>query len=108
MLRVVSEECFHEFIPTYEIDLDEQVNHLQNMEEMVRKGIQQAQTDLQKDASGSFSIWAKTEGSHILIPYEENDNANKKQADVKSNITTEAKAETKKVAVGSESKPIRS
>jgi len=32
------------------IDLDEQVNHLQNMEEMVRKGIQQAQTDLQKES----------------------------------------------------------
>ena len=26
------------------------MNHLQNMEEMVRKGIQQAQTDLQKES----------------------------------------------------------
>jgi len=47
------------------IDLDEQVNHLHDMEEMVRKGIQQAQSDLQKESDEV--IWQEGILRHVPL-----------------------------------------
>jgi len=46
-------------------DLDEQVDHFQNMEEMVRKGIQQAQSDLQRESEEV--IWQEGILRHVPL-----------------------------------------
>ena len=45
--------------------MDEQVNHLHDMEEMVRKGIQQAQSDLQKESDEV--IWQEGILRHVPL-----------------------------------------
>ena len=47
------------------VDLDEQVNKLQNMSELVRKGIEQAQTDLQKE--NDEAIWQEGILRHVPL-----------------------------------------
>ena len=47
------------------MDLDEEVNQYQNMEEMVRKGIQQAQSDLQKESDEV--IWQEGILRHVPL-----------------------------------------